>query len=378
MANYILLERVELNASAASVTFDNIPQSGYTDLKVVASGRGTRSEVQSNWLVSFNGSTTNFTARFLEGTGSGASSGSYARFIGAVPAANATASTFGNLELYIPNYLSNVYKSYSTDAVTENNATLAFTNLIAGLWSDTSAINSITISSGSSDNFVANSTFSLYGVADVNTEPVIAPKATGGNIVTNDGTYWIHTFTSSGTFTPLQGLSCDYLVVAGGGGAGGGIGGAGGAGGLRSTVTATGGGGSLETALTLNLSTNYTVTVGSGGAGGNNTTRGVSGSNSVFSTITSTGGGGGGAGQSTDTQDDGLTGGSGGGQGAFGSASAENAAGTANQGFQGGSGAVGGNAGGGGGASAVGVNSTTTVAGNGGAGVATSISSSWW
>jgi hypothetical protein len=192
--NHVLLETIELTQSAASVTFDNIPQSGYTDLKVVASGRGTRSEVQSNWLVSFNGSTTNFTARFLEGTGSGASSGSYARFIGAVPAANATASTFGNLELYIPNYLSNVYKSYSTDAVTENNATLAFTNLIAGLWSDTSAINSITISSGSSDNFVANSTFSLYGVADVNTTPVTAPLATGGNIVGNDGTYWYHAF----------------------------------------------------------------------------------------------------------------------------------------------------------------------------------------
>jgi len=35
--NYVLLDRIELNADAASVTFDNIPQSGYTDLKLVVS-----------------------------------------------------------------------------------------------------------------------------------------------------------------------------------------------------------------------------------------------------------------------------------------------------------------------------------------------------
>ncbi len=32
--NYVLLERTELAASAASVTFANIPQTGYTDLKI--------------------------------------------------------------------------------------------------------------------------------------------------------------------------------------------------------------------------------------------------------------------------------------------------------------------------------------------------------
>jgi hypothetical protein len=42
-------------------------------------------------------------------------------------------------------------------------------------------------------------------------------KAIGGTI-TNDGTNWIHTFTSSGTFVPYENLTADYLVVAGGGG----------------------------------------------------------------------------------------------------------------------------------------------------------------
>ena len=67
-------------------------------------------------------------------------------------------------------------------------------------------------------------------------------------------------------------LQVDYLVVAGGGSGGrsnntsGGSAGGGGAGGLRSTVDATGRGGSLESALTLSLNTSYTVTVGAGGA----------------------------------------------------------------------------------------------------------------
>ena len=58
-------------------------------------------------------------------------------------------------------------------------------------------------------------------------------------------------------------IAVDYLVVAGGAGGGGGgeyashrTGAGGGAGGMRSTVTATGGSGSLETALSLSLGAN--------------------------------------------------------------------------------------------------------------------------
>jgi hypothetical protein len=50
-------------------------------------------------------------------------------------------------------------------------------------------------------------------------------------------------------------LSVDYLVVAGGASGSGGVGAGGGAGGLRSTVTATGGGGTLETALNISKGT---------------------------------------------------------------------------------------------------------------------------
>ena len=126
--------------------------------------------------------------------------------------------------------------------------------------------------------------------------------ATGGTITTS-GNYRIHTFTSDCTFsiteTGNQDHSVEYLVVAGGGAGGTDIGGGGGAGGYRTNYPSPDIGGFSITATT------YPVTVGGGGTGRSATTRtcyspgvnarGPSGSNSVFSTITSAGGGGGGA-----------------------------------------------------------------------------------
>jgi hypothetical protein len=166
----------------------------------------------------------------------------------------------------------------------------------------------------------------------------------------------------------------DYLVVAGGGGGGAGLtasniggGGGGGAGGYK-TGTLTG----------LSKGTNYTVTVGGGGSGGVcGGGRSTSGSNSVFSSITSTGGGAGGQYTGTGTPAPAESGGSGGGGGGTGSEAG--AAGTSGQGNAGGNGTgytyVAGY-GGGGGASAVGGTGTTSAAGNGGNGSSSSISGS--
>jgi len=374
-ANYVLLEKITVGAAgASSVTFSGIPQTGYTDLVVKVSGRNNNTS--PNILFSINGSTSTFSSIALYGDGaSAASTTAVPRIVSYASTSTDTANTFGNTEIYIPNYTGSTNKSYSVDTVSENNATTAYTGLFAGLWSTTSAITSLTFTPSSSGNFVQGSTFYLYGVAKLGTTPAIVPYATGGDTIMTDGTYWYHTFTSSGTFTPQKSLSCDYLVVAGGGGGGKGANsGGGGAGGLRSTVTATGGGGSLESKLSLGTSA-YTVTIGGGGAGGaTDGTSGTDGSNSVFSTITSTGGGGGGASGSNN----GRAGGSGGGGGLY---ETVGGAGTANQGYAGGPniGLAGDTtkfrAGGGGGAGAVGGGASATI-GTGGAGVATSISGS--
>jgi hypothetical protein len=134
-----------------------------------------------------------------------------------------------------------------------------------------------------------------------------------GGTETTSGDFKIHTFTGPGTFTVSK-TSCTpaentvgYMVVAGGGGGGLGpsnSGGGGGAGGFREgrnvpvdNFTASPLVADAPTNAITVTATSFPITVGGGGAGitlpsagtGNN------GSNSVFSTITSTGGGGGGA-----------------------------------------------------------------------------------
>jgi hypothetical protein len=93
-ANYVLLERIELNASAASVTFSNIPQSGYTDLKVVVSARSDFSATRTNLTLDFNGLTTNRSYRNVRGFDSNSVSSVSASnsIIGYIPAATATSS----------------------------------------------------------------------------------------------------------------------------------------------------------------------------------------------------------------------------------------------------------------------------------------------
>ena len=374
-ANYVLLEKITVGATgASSVTFSGIPQTGYTDLVLKISGRTSENSVYGGCYISFNGTAYNSTGKLLESDGSAASASSFTNgSISFIAGNTATANTFGNAEIYIPNYTSSNYKSYSSDGVGENNATLALAQLDSGLWSNTAAITSITLDAYLSNTFVQGSTFYLYGVAKLGTTPAITPYATGGDTIMTDGTYWYHTFLSSGTFTPAKAITCDYLVVAGGGGGANSDAGGGGAGGLRSTVTATGGGGSLESPLSLASGTGYTVTIGAGGAGGTRSVVSANGSNSVFATITSIGGGAGG-GSVTAGYYSANSGGSGGGGVAY--ISSAGGAGTTGQGYVGGDGNTGGGSGGGGGAGAVGGIGNYGVRGNGGNGVATSISGS--
>ena len=220
----------------------------------------------------------------------------------------------------------------------------------------------------------STSPIDITGLAN-NTTYFVKLRAVNANGVGNES--------SAVSVTTNQNQKVDYLVIAGGGAGTGYIGGGGGAGGYRSSVDATGGGGALESALTLTLATNYSVTIGAGATGTTGSTV-VSGSNSVFSTITSTGGGGG-APYSNGT---GASGGSGGGGGMIEASSGLGGLGgtpTSGQGYAGGrggsrpSGTYEG-CGGGGGAGGVGSNGTgstvATFGGNGGVGLASSITGS--
>ena len=167
--------------------------------------------------------------------------------------------------------------------------------------------------------------------SDISQSPLFT-VATGGTITTC-GDYKIHTFTGPGTFcvsqignaptVPGGGPSTvSYVVLAGGasGGMGNGNnGGGGGAGGYREgqdiAPSYTASPLAASSGLTI-TATGFPITVGGGGAAlcGTDSVFGNDGSNSVFSTITSTGGGGGSqAGTAPRIGRDGGSGGGGGG-----------------------------------------------------------------
>lgn len=359
----------------ASIQFSNIPQT-YTDLKIVLSGRTTNASLADSVYLSFNSSTSNFSSIVLYGDGTSGSSFLQARYAGSQPGSTATASIFSNIEIYISNYTSSNNKPYSVEAISDNNGTTGYLYAAGGLWSNSAAISSITLTPNAG-TFLQHTTATLYGVKSYVGET--GGKAIGG-VVTSDASYWYHTFTSSGMFTPTQNLTnVDYLVVAGGGGSGYQISGGGGAGGVRCTVDATGGGGSLPAKASFTNGINYTVLVGAGGAVGISGSGSSGGSSSIsgsgFSTISCTGGGGSGWYDSADASQSGGSGA--GGAATAGGSTRTGGAGTANEGFAGGNGTNIGappyQAGSGGGAGAAGKNSNN-ASGTGGNGIQTSIS----
>ena len=156
------------SGGVTTYTFSSIPQT-YTDLILKVSARTNASGTYVDDLIlQFNSSTTNYSYTQLYGTGSavgsGNSSGLAGAYAGTFDSTNATANTFGNSEMYIPNYAGSNYKSISANAVTENNATASFQNLVASLWSNTAAITSITLASLNGGSFIQYSTFYLYGI----------------------------------------------------------------------------------------------------------------------------------------------------------------------------------------------------------------------
>jgi len=166
MANtFELISSYTASGSVASIDFTSIP-STYTDLCLLVSSRDTYAAGDLEVFLRFNNNSGNvYTYRRLVGSGSGTSSatGTDTRlFVGNHPGANATANTFGNFVIYVPNYAGSTAKSVSIDTVQENNQTAAYAVLNAGITSDTSAINRVTLFPQT--NFAQYSTAYLYGV----------------------------------------------------------------------------------------------------------------------------------------------------------------------------------------------------------------------
>ena len=201
---------------------------------------------------------------------------------------------------------------YSSNTVTSSNivSTVGVTTNI--VTTNTIRTNAIITSSVQANNITANTVVSTTVQANTlivkpSSVPYYATDyGVPGTIAWSNAYIYVCTATNTWTRATLSTWpappppNIGYLVVGGGGGGGSRHGGGGGAGGFRAGTIS-------------GLSGSITVTVGAGGPGNSDTgtsTVGTSGSDSVFSNVTSSGGGAGGG-----SSPGGLTGGSGGGGG---------------------------------------------------------------
>lgn len=298
MSAYDSIASATITDALSEITFNNLPQN-YTDLFInIRPVVNTGTYDVKMW---FNGDRGAGVYYWDAGWSSVSAGVGFNRFtaqtvLGTNWYGGSTATGVTNQQVYIPNYTNNNTVKHIWVQASQVGNSSAGVDSIIGHYTRTNAITSITLSFSSAVTFVSPTTVDIYGVG------AGTPKAEGGSLVTNDGTYWYHAFTGSGTFTPRQALSADVLVIAGGGGGGMQYGGGGGAGGVA-----------YQAGRSL-LAQNYTVTVGAGGFTNMYSgfgTSGASGSNSTFDTITANGGGGGGGWDGTGRN--GTAGGSGGG-----------------------------------------------------------------
>jgi hypothetical protein len=147
---------------AANIDFSSIP-STYTDLILKISGRSSHSTTAVGIQFGFNGQAagTSITGRTIQGSGSGIVA--YSAWQPNIDGASATSTTFASVDIHITNYTSSNNKSASSDSVQEDNSATAYAEMHTALWSNSSAINRITITPNSG-SFVQHSTAYLYGI----------------------------------------------------------------------------------------------------------------------------------------------------------------------------------------------------------------------
>jgi hypothetical protein len=153
------------SGGAANIEFTSIPAT-YTDLLLKLSVRSDYAAVFSRNKLQINAITTGYDSRLVYGqdtTVSSATSTDYITYFYST-GSSATASTFSNTEIYIPNYAGSNNKSTSSDSVAESNTAATFLSLAAGLLSNTAVISSLKITDANGGNLVQHSSATLYGI----------------------------------------------------------------------------------------------------------------------------------------------------------------------------------------------------------------------
>lgn len=157
--------------SGSTITFSSIP-STYQHLQIRYIGRDDRSGVTTDaFICRFNSDTgSNYMEyHLMQGDGSTTSAGAGSTsntniLLGSIPAASALASTVAVGVVDILDY-ANVGKYKTTRNLMGFDYNGSGTvRLISGLWMSTSAINSITLTTGTGSNWTGGTQFALYGI----------------------------------------------------------------------------------------------------------------------------------------------------------------------------------------------------------------------
>jgi len=171
MAAWTHIAHSALSLPAATVTWTGISGS-YDHLLIKISARSAESDLEDWIQATFNNDTaSNYSQTYIYAASSTVySSRGTSAFLDYwnCPSNTSLADTFGSTEAWIPNYSNTAnFKQVFATSVFENNST---TNsewklkVGAGLWSATAAITEIDLVLGSGSDFMAYSTFDLYGI----------------------------------------------------------------------------------------------------------------------------------------------------------------------------------------------------------------------
>jgi len=151
------------SGGSSSISFTSIPGT-FTHLQI--RGIARRSSGNTNTIVRFNSdSGNNYAAHYLVGNGSSASAGaesSVSRFYLDILTASATSYSAGVMDI-LDYSNTNKYKVARTLAGIDLNGS-GTVWLASGLWQNTAAITTVTLSLESSANFEQYTHFALYGI----------------------------------------------------------------------------------------------------------------------------------------------------------------------------------------------------------------------
>ena len=166
--SFDLISTTLLTGSQASVTFDVTGLGAtYKHLQIRAASRVSGSYGTVDDYMTFNSSTSGYASHYLLGNGSSVSSGastSRANMITYNSSAGASSSSnifAGHICDILDPFSSS--KNKTIRGVSGNYGSNTYVDIYSGLWNNTAALTSITMTSGAG-SYVAGSRFSLYGI----------------------------------------------------------------------------------------------------------------------------------------------------------------------------------------------------------------------